>query len=301
LIINPTSCDQKKKIPEVETNSDVEIYSLELPPTKETEEAIEYWHKSIFKLTEKLEKTLGKKIKKKNLKEAIFLVKSAQEQFRRLHNLRKGEPVIWGKDVILLANSYFHDDIKEWTKNLSELNNELEERKKNKEFVTKKNAPRIVLTGSPSIFPNLKIPVLIEESGGIIIADEFCSSTRLLYDSVAVDEWHLYDMIPALADRYIKPCTCPNFTPNDDRVRSLLETVKEFNADGVIYQSFAGCHLYDMESKQIGKVLEQNNTPMLFIETDYNPDDTGQLSTRVEAFIDSLKIKKRKTKAWSTI
>jgi benzoyl-CoA reductase/2-hydroxyglutaryl-CoA dehydratase subunit BcrC/BadD/HgdB len=137
---------------------------------------------------------------------------------------------------------------------------------------------------------------MIEQSGGIIVADEFCSSTRLLYDSIAVDEWHLYDMVPAIADRYIKPCTCPNFTPNDDRVRSLLDTVKEFNADGIIYQSFAGCHLYDMESKQIGKILEMNNIPMLFVETDYNPDDTGQLSTRIEAFIDSIKIKKLKNK-----
>ena len=36
---------------------------------------------------------------------------------------------------------------------------------------------------------------------------------------------------------------------------------------------------------------------MLFVETDYNPDDTGQLSTRIEAFMDSLKIKKQKNKA----
>ena len=34
---------------------------------------------------------------------------------------------------------------------------------------------------------------------------------------------------------------------------------------------------------------------MLYIETDYNPDDLGQLSTRIEAFLESLKAKKSKT------
>ncbi len=68
--------------------------------------------------------------------------------------------------------------------------------------------------------------------------------------------------------------------------------IKEFDIDGVIYQSFAGCQLYDMESRKISKALEENGTSMLLIETDYSPEDHGQISTRLEAFIDSLKTRK---------
>lgn len=71
------------------------------------------------------------------------------------------------------------------------------------------------MTGSPSIFPQLKIPNMLVEHGASLVADEFCSSNRLLYDSAAVAEWQLHDMIPALADKYLKPNTCPVFVPND--------------------------------------------------------------------------------------
>jgi benzoyl-CoA reductase/2-hydroxyglutaryl-CoA dehydratase subunit BcrC/BadD/HgdB len=36
---------------------------------------------------------------------------------------------------------------------------------------------------------------------------------------------------------------------------------------------------------------------MLYVETDYSPDDQGQLSTRIEAFLESIKTRKRKAAA----
>jgi len=293
MIVNPSTCDQKRKLGEITEEIDKPLYLLEVPPTKDSEEAQIYWHRTIKKFVKNLEKVTGNKITRKRLKNAIELIYTAQAQYRRLYNLRKEEPLIFGKDAILATNAYFFDDITSWTKSLSLLNDELEKNKKNKQFVTKSNTPRILLTGSPAIFPNMKLPILIEKTGGIVVAEEFCSTSRLLYDTVAVDEWFLYDMIPAVADRYLKPCTCPNFTPNTDRSRKLLDTIKEFSVDGVIYQSFAGCQLYEMESRQIGNIVEKSGTPMLYLETDYNTEDNGQLSTRVEAFIESLKTKKR--------
>jgi benzoyl-CoA reductase/2-hydroxyglutaryl-CoA dehydratase subunit BcrC/BadD/HgdB len=116
----------------------------------------------------------------------------------------------------------------------------------------------------------------------------------MLYDMSAVDEWRLNDMVDALADRYLKPCTCPIFTRNDDRQRRLLELAEGFSADGVIYQAFSGCQVYEMEQRSIADALSAKNIPMLYVETDYSPDDMGQLSTRIEAFLESIKTRKRK-------
>jgi len=33
-----------------------------------------------------------------------------------------------------------------------------------------------VFTGSPPVFPNLKLPLMIEQADGVIVADETCSS-----------------------------------------------------------------------------------------------------------------------------
>ncbi|MBE0616796.1 MAG: 2-hydroxyacyl-CoA dehydratase, partial [Proteobacteria bacterium] len=102
-----------------------------------------------------------------------------------------------------------------------------------------------------------------------------------------------YDMVPAVADRCLKPCTCPFFSPNGDRVRKLAALVERFAANGVVYQAFAGCHLYEMERTPVAKALEERGVPMLYVETDYSPEDVGQLSTRVEAFVESLRARRR--------
>lgn len=289
LIVNPSSCDQKKKIGEVVSDFDEEFYLLELPPNKDSEESREYWYRVVKRFAKKLESVTGKRITRRNLKKAIKFVATAQSKYRHFHRLRREAPVIFGKDALLITNAFFFDNLERWTQKLELLNKEMEQRIKNKKFVVHENAPRILLTGSPAIFPNLKLPILIEKMGGFVACEEYCSSSRMLTDAIAVDEWFLYDMIPAVADRYLKPSTCPNFSPNEDRIRKILSMIEEFKIDGVVYQSFTGCQLYDMEAITVGKAMDEINMPTLYIESDYNPDDSGQLITRVEAFLESVK------------
>lgn len=294
LIINPTTCDQKKKMGEMGDDVNKEFYVLEVPPSKDSEEARQYWQRNVKKMVKKLEKVTGNKLTRRNLKKSIKSVARAQSEFRRFMRLRKEGTVIYGKDALLITNAYFFDDIEEWTNNLFLLNEELEKRIKEGFSLVGSRAPRILLTGSPSIFPNMRTPILIEKLDGIVVYEEFCSSSRMLSDTVAVDEWFLFDMIPAVADRYLKPSTCPNFTPNDDRIRKILQAIKDYKVDGIVYQTFTGCQLYDMESRKIGKELEKAGYPVLNIEVDYNPKDSGQLTTRLEAFMESIKDIKRK-------
>lgn len=296
-VVVPTTCDQKKKSAEMLKEMGYNVFYLDMPSSKETDESRHYWQRSVKNLAIDLQKVTGRKITKAGLKEAIAKTGRAGRTFRRLYNLSKENPsLIYGKDLFMVTNAYFFDDIENWTKSVEKLCSELEERRKDNFSVCQSHAPRILFTGSPPIFPNLKVPLLIEQVGGIVVADEVCSSSRLLYDAVAFDESGFYDMIPAIADRYLKPCTCPFFTPNDDRKRKLAVMAREFNADGVVYQAFSGCHLYDMEQKGVSKALEAEGVPMLFLETDYSPEDMGQLSTRVEAFIESIKTRKRRNK-----
>ncbi len=296
-LIIPTTCDQKKKATEMISDRSYNVYSLEMPASKESDLSRFYWQESVKQLTLDLERITKKKITRKNLKKAILKKSEAARLYRKLYELRKSDaPAMFGKDMLLVTNSFFMDDIDNWMAAVKELLSELEERIVDKFTVSNRNAPRILLTGSPPIFPNIKVPILVEQSGAVIIADEVCSSSRLLYDAVAYDEENLNDMIPAIADRYLKPCTCPCLTPNDDRKRKILEMADDFKIDGVIYQAFSGCMVYEMEQSQIAKVLEKENIPMLYVETDYSPEDHGQMSTRIEAFIESIKMRKRKQK-----
>ena len=294
LVVNPTTCDQKKKATEQIKALGYPVPLLEYPPVKDSESAREYWRATVREFARTLPRHTGQRLTRKRLKRALHEVDRAQAEYRRLQQLRRALPApILGKDVFLVTGAYFFDDIGHWIEAVSRLNDEIEARVEAGFAAAQKRAPRILFTGSPPIFPNLKLPILIEQSGAVVVADEVCSANRMLHDRVAVDEWFLYDMVDAIADRYLKPCTCPIFDTSIDRQRRLLEMARQYQIDGVVYQAFSGCQVYELEHRAITTALQGENLPVMYIETDYSPDDMGQLSTRVEAFIESIKARKR--------
>jgi benzoyl-CoA reductase/2-hydroxyglutaryl-CoA dehydratase subunit BcrC/BadD/HgdB len=294
LVVNPTTCDQKKKASAMMQEMGHPVFDLELPNVKESEASRVYWRRSVRQFAEELRRVTGKKLTRKNLKAAMARTQRAEKAFRVLDGFRRASPSVFlGKDAFLVVNAYFFDELDRWCEAVETLNAELNDRLEKAIRAAQKKAPRIVFTGSPPIFPNLKLPLLIERAGGVVVSDETCSANRMLYDMTAIDEWLLNDMVDSLADKYLKPCTCPIFTKNEDRRRRLLELVTKFSADGVVYQAFAGCQVYEMEQRSVAQTLNEKGVPMLYIETDYSPDDEGQLSTRVEAFLESIKTRKR--------
>jgi len=293
-LVVPTTCDQKRKMAESLDTMGYPVITLEMPATRDTELAVSYWQESVKRFAARIQDITGVKLTKDKLKEAIHNSGQSSKLFRKLQKYQQQEkPFLYGVDMFLIMSCYFIDEQENWQNAVMKLLAECENRDADQQVGRPKSA-RIIFTGSPSIFPNLKTPLLIEESGGLIVGDESCSSSRILYDAVAYDENHLYDMLPAVADRYLKPCTCPCFTPNDNRHRKISELLDTAKADGLVYQTLSGCMPYDLEQKIVGDALSDVSGPMLFVETDYSPEDVGQLSTRMEAFLESIQNRKRK-------
>jgi benzoyl-CoA reductase/2-hydroxyglutaryl-CoA dehydratase subunit BcrC/BadD/HgdB len=199
-----------------------------------------------------------------------------------------------GRDAMLVNQSFMWDDIKRWTEKTDALCNELEKRVQEKKWACPPDTPRVMVTGTPMIWPdNWKLPSLVEEASpqGVLVADELCSSDRLLNDPVGIDEWSMDDMLHGISERYLMASTCPCFTScdgNEDRINWLLNKVKEWKVDGAIYYVVRGCMLYAMEYTRVKKVLDRLNIPVYYLDTEYTREDVGQMKTRVEAFLEML-------------
>lgn len=294
LLVVPTTCDAKRKVVEVLAEKELPVHALEVPPSRDSEEAEFYWRNAVKKLTLALEQATGTRITRRRLAGSVRLVRRASEQFRRLSRLqRHDQPLLTGAEMFVVMSTFGFDDTAQWTAAASRLADELEKRIERSLF-DGRNTPRILLSGSPALGPGFKLPLLVEEAGAAVVADELCSCTRILYDTVVDGEGGLYDRIPAVADRYLKPCTCPVFDSGADGRRRLVESVRRSNADGVVYQTFSGCQLYQMEQRMTAAVLRRADIPVLVVETDYSPEDRGQLSTRIEAFVESLQSRKER-------
>ncbi len=165
---------------------------------------------------------------------------------------------------------------------------ELEQRGKNKEGVRPQGTPRILMSGCPMAVPNWKMPHLVESAGGLIVGEESCVGERGNRNLVDDSGQTVDELIEALVNRYFQ-IECAIFTPNPDRLERIKKMYSDSKADGVIHYSIQFCQPYIMESIPVEKALEAEGIPCLRVETDYSMEDAGQLSTRIEAFLEVLR------------
>lgn len=287
LIVGETTCDGKKKMYEI-LNKYQPVYIMEVP-NKKTEQSRKLWLAEVHAFTKVMEKLTEKRLTAKNLSEAIQLVNDRRKALQRLYDLRKANPVpISGKDALLVTQISFYDDAKRCIQQVNALCDELDMRVKKKVGVAPTDAQRILVSGSPMAIPNWKLHHLIESAGAVVVCEESCTGTRFFSETVKPREKTVNGMISAVADRYMNiHCAC--FTPNDERLDDIVRLAKEYHIEGVVHYNLQFCHTYANEAIKVQERLEKEGIPLLRVETDYSDEDTGQLRSRIEAFLEMIK------------
>jgi benzoyl-CoA reductase/2-hydroxyglutaryl-CoA dehydratase subunit BcrC/BadD/HgdB len=290
VVVVPTTCDGKKKLGDVLSDY-MPVWMLQLPNMKDVQESKELWSIEVGLLKKKIERLTGNKITVDRLRKSIELLHRRTRVFRRFYELRKSEkPVITERDALLVVQASFFDDVGRWIEKTDVLCDELEKNKGR--GVCDEGTLRLMLLGSPVIWPNFKLLNVVEEYA-VVVADEMCSGTQQLYDPVEVDEYTMEGMLKAVEERYLLPSICPCFTKSDDRIDRLLQMKEDFKVDGVVYHQLRLCQLYDMEFHKVKQVFAQEGIPLLRIQTDYSKEDIEQIRTRVEAFLEMIKMRER--------
>lgn len=291
LLVAPVTCDCKKKLAGV-IGSVKNTVPLHVPPLKKDDADTEVFLKELYRLIPLLEKETGKQVTAKSLAEGINMVGNAQYEMSEFLKYRRHDPALMsGTQVMSVMNAYSYMPVNLWAEQMHRLNEELKLRLSQGHFVSRKNQPRILVTGSPIAFPNIKVPLLIEEMGGVLAADETCMGERGLYDPVSVIDASFDGMMRSLASRYTKPCTCPVFVDNSQRIYRIKQMIKDSKIQGVIYHVLRGCLVYDYEYQLMEEAMGKIDIPIIRVESDYNEEDVEQLRIRIEAFIELIKFK----------
>lgn len=297
LMVVPITCDCKKKMAGMLAEH-VPVVNLHVPSDKAEDADMEQYVKELYDLADALSAYTGTAITYERLSDTAAMTAAAQYELSRFVALKKAHPLlIKGTHAMAAMNAQSYTHIGQWTRQMGELNRELGQRARKKQYASRANQPRILITGSPVVFPNIKIPLLIEEMGGALVGDETCMGERGLYDPLVVVDRSFDGVMRALANRYTRPCTCPTFVDNRQRVFRVRQMVADHRVEGVIYHVLRGCLVYDYEYAIFEEEMGKLGVPIIRLETDYNEEDVEQLRIRIEAFIELIKLgnEKRKT------
>ncbi len=289
LIVGETTCDGKKKMYEM-LGEFKPVYVMELP-NSQSPEALELWKKEVIKFKEKLESHFGVTITEEQVREAARLKNEERRALKEFYELMKlnPAPMLGGNMYKVLYGSTFKFDKAEIPGEVRALTQRiLSEYDDGTENCPKQRfagRPRILVTGSPIGGASEKVIKCLEDNGAQVVVYENCGGAKSVDELVDADAPDIYD---ALARRYLNiGCSC--MTPNPNRIKLMDRLIDEYQVDAVVEVILQACHTYNVEAYNIRQfVTKTKNKPYIAIETDYSTADTGQISTRLSAFLEML-------------
>lgn len=284
LIVGETTCDGKKKMYELlgELKS---TYILKLPQGL-NEDAVPQWTTELERFADFLEDRFSVEITEEKLR----LAARERNELRRaqldlMHIQKLVPPPLSGYRMYkTLEGAGFLFNHQERLQRVQQLREDVMSSYESGERPVSEKAPRILVTGCPIGGVLDKTVKNMEECGAVVVCHENCSGIKAAYQMV--DE-HAPDIMAAIAARYLE-IGCSVMTPNEQRMTHLRDLIREFKVDGVVEIDLQACTPYCIESHCVRKLMQEINIPYLNLETDYSQSDSGQLLTRIEAFLEQL-------------
>lgn len=261
----------------------VSIFSL---PSDASDEAIDFFRLELLRLADELKRTLGIRVTEAALRRSIRLYNRSRELLGQLYQTRATDPPpLSGSEMLevvlagmLIPREHFCDLLEELLARLTSA------APKERPGSPLSDRVRLLLMGSELDDP--RYVQLIEEAGGVVVADDLCMGSR--YFSGLVDEAAV-DPFEALARRYLTRPPCPKLMyPAAERIAHLQRMARQYRVEGVIHQSIKFCDNHAGVYTVVRHGFEEMDLPILELEREYALSGAGQLKTRVQAFVESL-------------
>jgi len=276
------SCDNVRRIYDhwVRQKMTPFVHFMSLPRRAETAQ-VDWYHHELLTLKAKMEQGFGVEITHDRLREAIRVHNESRRLQRELYDLRKAKaPPITGAQTLAvtvagtaLPKPRFNDYLKTL---LDEL----------------RHAPghsghraRLMLIGG--ILDDPEYLEVIEEGGGLIVADSTCFGSRMFWQDVD-EEWD--DPLQALARYYVadRP-SCPRvFDAYEGRATYIRKMIEDFAVDAVILERLMFCDSWGWEQYRLHHTFKEWGVPLLMLDREYTLGGQGQLRTRVQAFLETM-------------
>ena len=152
--------------------------------------------------------------------------------------------------------------------------------------------PRIIVEGRAVAVGDYVVMKALEDCGCVIVNEFVDEAYRFYKQDTPLDE----DPLTALCRvRYLMKPPTTNFQPAwQFRADYLLELIKDYRVDGVVWYELLYDELHDMEFATLAKRLDKEDVPITRIQTsyEYTREAMGPLITKIETMTSALRERK---------
>jgi benzoyl-CoA reductase subunit C len=281
-LVVPNSCDNIRRMYDHWTRrTNTPFIQMASLPRKAGPDQVAWFREELELLKGRVEQHFRVKITPDRLREAISLHNETRRLLRSLYALRQNPaPPITGAETLAVTVAVTALPKEETNRRLSQLLEDL----RGAEGIRDGRARLMVMGGELDDPGFLKI---IEDLGGLVVADSLCFGSRMFWKEVAEGE---DDPLLSLARFYVaeRP-SCPRvYGQYEKRAGFVREMIREFRVDGVILERLSFCDLWGFEKFTIENDFREWGIPLLSLDREYRLSGVGQLRTRVQAFLETI-------------
>ena len=264
-------------------------------PYADDEDCVEHLKEQVTrKILNPLHDVYGVDISDAAIREAVKKYNKVCKVVREIGDFRKQlNPVITGSEFhkICLVSFVCPKDLI-----LPYLEETLEELKTREPDPVSKYKARVGIVGSEIDDPTFI--ELVEDSGALVVFDRFCYGSIPGRNQIILTEDE--DALTQICRQNLRETECPRncaYHKLEYRKEHVKQLHDEYHADGVIYEQMKFCTYWSFERTLASHVMpEEYGIHVLSIDRPYISRASGQLRTRVQAFVESLEFKKIKSK-----
>ena len=134
---------------------------------------------------------------------------------------------------------------------------------------------------------------MVEQAGAFIVSDRFCFGSTPGRERIELNDED--DVLTQICAHYLKTTQCPRYM-SQEKIQERRDfsdyLAKEYKAEGIIYEAMKFCDFWAFERTLVSHIMnEEYGWPVLSIDRPYMARTSGQLRTRLQAFVESLEIK----------
>lgn len=260
-------------------------------PFKITEHGLKHYVNQIrMKVLDRLHEVYGADVSDESLRKAVEMHNRVARVMRAIGDYRKEDnPRITGYEYHVLSVATYCCPKAEIIDKLDETLEELKTRVPDEK---KKFRAKVVVVGSEMDDPDFTKQ--IEDAGALVVADRYCFGTMPGRDVIELNDTD--DVLTQICLHYLKTSQCPRFMSQEkvqNRRDFVAGLVRDYHAEGVIYEQLKFCEYWGYERALASHIMQSDyNIPAVSIDRQYTASGSGQLRTRVQAFVESLEIKR---------
>ena len=212
------------------------------------------------------------------------------ELIRAIGEFRKGDrPTITGYEYSVITMATYAAPKAMLIEKLEETLEELKTREPDAKTFFR---VRVALVGSEIDDPDFI--KLVEDTGAFVCVDRYCYGSFPGRDPILLTDGE--DALTQICRQYMYRGQCPRYMNTAkllERRSYVDELAKEYAADGILYEQVKFCDPWAYD-RMLGSHIMRNEYgyPVLSIDRPYTVSGVGQLRTRIQAFIESVEIKK---------